>query len=180
MKYDRVNAFVMNVFLDNAKQLNALKWEQVQSLNVFQKSLYKDSHLKVLFFKAVKKPFCAGGDIVSLYKAYLKNDKQHLRNFFYHEHSLCYRLATMEVRKLFFIDFSKFKSRFGMEISWEGELGLQGNNLLELLLKIVYGRCLKLKQGNLVNLRFVVDVGSSFILSRLKKHLGMYLALSAR
>lgn len=55
--------------------------------------------------------FCAGGDVVRMYNAYINNDYNYLRNFLRDEFTMDYRFATL---KVIFKD-SNIKLAYGME-----------------------------------------------------------------
>lgn len=113
------------------------------------------------------KAFCAGGDIVSLYKAHTTEgaDKTILGDFFAREYLLDYSLSQMrETRQVSL--WNGICMGGGVGLTWHSPIRIATDNSMYAMPETAIG--------------FFTDVGGSYFLSRVKNDisLGLYLGLS--
>lgn len=81
--------------LNRPAQLNALTLDMVRALDDKLAEWAKDKSIRaVMIFGAGDKAFCAGGDVRALYEAGKSGNTSLLRDFFWHEYRMNYRIAT--------------------------------------------------------------------------------------
>ena len=81
--------------LNRPAQLNALTLDMVRALDDKLAEWAKDKSIRtVMIYGAGDKAFCAGGDVRALYEAGKAGNRALLRDFFWHEYRMNYRIAT--------------------------------------------------------------------------------------
>ncbi len=155
------------ITLNNPKALNALNLEMIDALNEVMDACEKDDGIKVLFLQGVgEKAFCAGGDVVGLYRSMKEtgsgNIPENAAAFFTKEYKLDYRLHT----------FPKPIISWGNGIVMGGGIGLAAacshrivtENSMYAMPEVTIG--------------LYPDVGSSWFFNRMPKNIGMFLGLT--
>jgi 3-hydroxyisobutyryl-CoA hydrolase len=157
------------VSLNNPKALNALDLDMIHSING-QLGTWNDlkSNTKLVYFRGEGgKAFCAGGDIMSLYKAKAEakdgSKPKILDSFFRQEFLLDYHLATMKPVQVALWDGIVMGGGVGLTIHAPHRIATE---------KSVFAMP-EAKIG------FFTDVGGGFFLSKLKDNIGLYLGLTS-
>ena len=115
------------------------------------------------------KAFCAGGDIVTLYKAHKTEgaDKTCLSEFFAREYLLDYTLSQMRQTRQISI-WNGICMGGGVGLTWHSPIRVATDNSMYAMPETAIG--------------FFTDVGGSYFLSRIKNNisLGLYLGLTGQ
>lgn len=154
--------------LNKPKALNALDHEMVlQMTPVYQKIHAAQSTQSVIVMKgAGGKGFCAGGDIVDIYKGKIerKEDTEQLTTFFKDEYILNQLIGTLPDRSPQVALLNGITMGGGVGLSVHGQYRVATDNTMFAMPETGIG--------------FFCDVGGSYFLPRLKWPMGMYLALT--
>ncbi|APX93308.1 enoyl-CoA hydratase [Halomonas sp. 1513] len=152
--------------LDAERSLNALTLDMIEALNVQLTTWQHDDSVVAVWLEgAGDRAFCAGGDIVALYRA-LQGDPRTARDYvvryFSAEYALDYRLHT----------YSKPLLAWGDGIVMGGGMGL----LAGARHRLVTERS-RLAMPE-ISIGLYPDVGASWFLNRMPPGIGAYLALT--
>ncbi|MBC6416060.1 MAG: enoyl-CoA hydratase/isomerase family protein [Bdellovibrionales bacterium] len=161
---------LLEVKLNNPKKLNALNYEMIESLNrEFSKWIHRED-LSAVFIHCVEgRAFCAGGDIVGLYHLIQENKKHEekllsvVKDFFHKEYTTNYLLRQFNKPIVLWGDGIVMGGGMGLFMSASHPVATE-NSLFAM---------------PEVSIGFFPDVGASYFLTRLRKDLGKYLALTA-
>ncbi|XP_057993943.1 3-hydroxyisobutyryl-CoA hydrolase-like protein 2, mitochondrial [Hevea brasiliensis] len=150
------------VILNRPRVLNALN----NSMIVCLKELYQswETHPDVSFvvLKGNGRAFCAGGDVVSVYRLISQGKEEECKEYFRTLYSFMYVLGTYSKPHVAILDGITMGG--GAGISIHGAYRIATNKTIFAMPEVHIG--------------FHPDVGSSYFLSRLPGHLGEYLALT--
>ncbi len=148
--------------LNSEATLNALSLEMIDSLYEGLTLWQKDPEIKFVFLDAAgEKAFCAGGDIVRLYKA-IKDKDPYFKSFFEHEYKLDYLIHT----------FKKPIIAWGHGIVMGGGMGiLQGCTF-----RVATEKTMMAMPE--ISIGLFPDVGASYFLQKCPRQAGVFLALS--
>ncbi|XP_002127278.2 3-hydroxyisobutyryl-CoA hydrolase, mitochondrial [Ciona intestinalis] len=151
------------ITLNRPSALNALNLSMIKKIFPKIKEWEEDPATTMIIMKGSGgKAFCAGGDILSITEEGKKGNYEAGQEFFRSEYQLNYRIATCLVPYIAFID--------GITMGGGVGLSVHGEN------RICTERTLFAMPETAIGL--FPDVGGSYFLPRLSKHLGMYLALT--
>nr|WP_136252417.1 enoyl-CoA hydratase/isomerase family protein [Ningiella ruwaisensis] len=166
---------IVRFTLNKPKALHALDLEMVESLlDAFARVRDDESVLAVFLDSEGDKAFCAGGDIVSMYKAMKDDDTSarkdvsgetpaFLKDFFTQEYRLDYCIHT----------FPKPVIVWGNGIIMGGGLGLFSGSHLKIVTESARIAMPEITIG------LFPDVGGSYFLNTLPKGVGLFLGLTA-
>ncbi|CAD8188855.1 unnamed protein product [Paramecium pentaurelia] len=154
----------LNIKLNRPSQLNALNLSMIAELNQILDQTNQTSC--IILSGEGGKAFCAGGDIKTLYFAKTQPSEQNppsaLKQFFFDEYKLDYRLATLKPVLVALMDGIVMGGGVGMSIHAPVRIATE---------KSVFAMP-EAKLG------LFTDVGGGYFLSRLPHRLGYYLGLS--
>jgi enoyl-CoA hydratase/carnithine racemase len=152
------------VVLNAPKALNALSIEMIQRLQPELESWEADdSVVCVVIEGAGEKAFCAGGDIVQIYRHMTEGaDYQGADDYFRQEYCLDYTLHTLKIPVITWIDGIAMGG--GLGISVAGALRVVTENARLAMPEITIG--------------LYPDVGSTWFLSRMPGRTGLFLGLT--
>lgn len=162
-------SFIAEIKLNRTKSLNALDFEMIISIKNQLNKWKNNSNLSAVFLHGEGgKAFCVGGDIKSIYSSIVsaKNKKdiqQGVQPFFENEYKLDYLIHTYPCPVIVW--------GHGFVIGGGAGLFLAGSHRIATA-------CFSLSMPE-VTIGLFPDVGSSYILSRFPKELGLYIALTA-
>lgn len=160
---------VVGVNLNNPKALNALDLDMIDLIDSQIEEWNKPSNnTQLVYFKGEgEKAFCAGGDIMSLYKAKVASTDgskpKICDTFFRKEFLLDYSVATMNPIQVALWDGIVMGGGVGLSIHAPYKIATE---------KSVFAMP-EAKIG------FFTDVGGGFFLSQLENNIGKYLALTS-
>uniref|UniRef100_H2ZC72 3-hydroxyisobutyryl-CoA hydrolase, mitochondrial n=1 Tax=Ciona savignyi TaxID=51511 RepID=H2ZC72_CIOSA len=160
--FDRIGGAGI-ITLNRPGALNALNLNMIKKIFPKIKEWEEDPTTTMIIMKgAGGKAFCAGGDIRTITDEGSKGNFEAGQEFFRSEYQLNYRIATCLVPYIAFID--------GITMGGGVGLSVHGEN------RVCTERTLFAMPETAIGL--FPDVGGSYFLPRLSKHLGMYLALT--
>lgn len=148
------------IILNRPESLNALNLEMFISLKKQLNLWKKNKQIKRVMIKGIGKSFCAGGDVKSIY--YINKDSKLREDFFKHEYSLNYIIKSFN--KPYLAIWNGIVMGGGVGISVYGKYRIVTENAKLAMPESAIG--------------FFPDVGTSYILSRMKNSLGLYLGLT--
>ena len=151
----------MKIVLNKPKALNALDLQMVKDVDSLRPQIEKS---RVFWMEgAGGKAFCAGGDVVRLYHAKIKeNNLDENFTFFREEFSLDYNLSQM--KSLQVANWDGIVMGGGVGISAFAPFIIASENSMYAMPEAKIG--------------FFTDVGAAYFLSRLRSNLGHYLGIS--
>lgn len=168
---------LLHISLNNPKSLNALNLPMVRSLKTILDSAVTDDDVKLIFLDAVgDRAFCAGGDIVSMYKAMaastelapstslnmLEHAPAFLLDFFTEEYTLDHAIHTCP----------KPIIAWGNGVIMGGGMGLHSGASYRVVTETT-----RMAMPELV-IGLVPDVGASYFLNTLPAGIGLLLGLT--
>lgn len=148
------------VTLTRPKALNALTRRMVNALSAALKAWEDDRDVEVVILKAEGRAFCAGGDILAVYKAW--QEGQRLTEFFAEEYRLNAHIDRFKKPYVSLIDGICMGG--GMGISAHGSHRVMTENAVFAMPEVGLG--------------FFPDVGGTYVLPNLGSSFGMYLGLT--
>jgi enoyl-CoA hydratase/carnithine racemase len=148
------------VTLTRTKALNALTENMVHALAAALEAWEKDDAIRCVLVKAEGRAFCAGGDIMNVYRAGKEGNV--LVGFFADEYRMNAQLARFPKPYVALIDGIVMGG--GVGISVHGSHRVMTGNAIVAMPEVGIG--------------FFPDVGGSHALSRLPGSFGMYMALT--
>ena len=161
--------FVTEWKLNAPKVLNSVDTEMCElMIGELKKWHAEQDHPRALLMSGMGgKAFCAGGDIVSLYKAHTTPgaDKSILADFFAREYLLDYSLSQMSKTRQISL-WNGICMGGGVGLTWHSPVRVATDNSMYAMPETAIG--------------FFTDVGGSYFLSRVKGDisLGLYLGLT--
>jgi 3-hydroxyisobutyryl-CoA hydrolase len=170
--FEQLSPSVVEWKLNSPKSMNSVDTEMCE-LMISELKKWKNiptSRPRVMMMTGTGgKAFCAGGDIVSLYKAHVTEgaDKSCLREFFAKEYLLDYTLSAMRNTRQIAI-WNGICMGGGVGLTWHSPIRVATDNSMYAMPETAIG--------------FFTDVGGSYFLSRVKNDisLGLYLGLSGQ
>ena len=146
--------------LNSPRSYNALNAEMVTELKRLLDQWEEDASISaVMIDSELEKAFCAGGDVVSLYKLAVAGDVEKASSFFEYEYSL--DLKIHEYKKPIVV--------LGNGIVMGGGVGIMNGASHRIMTdKTVFAM-------PEVTIGFFPDVGGSYFLSRLKDNMGLFI-----
>jgi enoyl-CoA hydratase/carnithine racemase len=148
------------VTLTRPKALNALTRRMVNALSAALTAWEDDRGVEVVILKAEGRAFCAGGDILAVYKAW--QEGQQLTEFFAEEYRLNAQIDRFKKPYVSLIDGICMGG--GMGISAHGSHRVMTENAVFAMPEVALG--------------FFPDVGGTYVLPNLGSSFGMYLGLT--
>lgn len=148
------------VTLTRPKALNALTHRMVKALSAALTAWEEDRGVEVVILKAEGRAFCAGGDILAVYKAWQEGKR--LAEFFADEYRLNAQINRFRKPYISLIDGICMGG--GMGISVHGSHRVMTENAVFAMPEVGIG--------------FFPDVGGSYVLPDLGSSFGMYLGLT--
>ena len=150
--------------LNVPKALNALNLDMIRLLAPQLTEWANDDAIALVVLKGHgEKAFCAGGDVVSLYKAMAANDgNNHIETFFSEEYSLDYQIHTYEKPILL----------WGNGIIMGGGLGLMAGASHRVVTETARIAMPEITIG------LYPDVGGSYFLNKMPAGVGLFLGLT--
>ncbi|CAH9061092.1 Carnitinyl-CoA dehydratase [Pseudoalteromonas sp. CIP111854] len=150
--------------LNVPKALNALNLDMIHLLSTQLDAWANDEQVAMVVLKGEgEKAFCAGGDVVSLYKAMAANDgNDHLQTFFAQEYRLDYKIHT----------YSKPILLWGNGIVMGGGLGLMAGASHKVVTESARIAMPEITIG------LYPDVGGSYFLNKMPEGVGLFLGLT--
>lgn len=148
------------VTLTRPKALNALTRRMIKALSAALTAWEADSGVEVVILKAEGRAFCAGGDILAVYKAW--QEGQRLTEFFAEEYRLNAQIDRFRKPYISLIDGICMGG--GMGISAHGSHRVMTENAIFAMPEVGIG--------------FFPDVGGTYVLPNLGSSFGMYLGLT--
>lgn len=148
------------VTLTRPNALNALTHRMVRALSAALKAWEADATVEVVILKAEGRAFCAGGDIMDVYRA--KQEGRLVSEFFADEYRLNAQIDRFKKPYVSLIDGICMGG--GMGISAHGSHRVMTENALFAMPEVGIG--------------FFPDVGGSYVLPNLGGSFGMYLGLT--
>jgi len=158
--------------LNTPKTLNAIDVDMcnlmIEELKNWRKN--PDEVPRVLMVSGCGKAFCAGGDVVNIYKSKmgLIEDKNVSRDFFAREYLLDYTLSQMKKTRQISI-WNGICMGGGVGLTWHSPVRIATDNSMYAMPETAIG--------------FFCDVGGSYFLSRMKDQtieLGLYIGLTGQ
>jgi enoyl-CoA hydratase/carnithine racemase len=154
---------VAKATLNRPAQLNALTLDMVRALDDKLAEWAKDKSIRaVMIYGAGDKAFCAGGDIRALYETKKNGGGSLLRDFFWHEYRMNYRIATYPKKLIAVMD--------GLVMGGGAGIGLNAP------VRVATERVVFSMPECSIGL--YPDVGGGHFLQRCPGELGMFLALT--
>ena len=155
---------VVTVTLNRPKALNALNLGMVRKLTPLYKEWESNASVKGVIMVGVgEKAFCAGGDVVAIYREHPSHGGSgDLTTFFREEYVLDFLIGSLSKPHIAILD----------GITMGGGVGLSVHGSYRVATEATMFAMPETAIG------FFCDVGGSHFLPRLKDHLGMYLALT--
>ncbi len=150
------------ITLNNTKSLNAIDLEMVELFLLKIKEWEKDDEIKRVLLKGNGKAFCAGGDVKSVFLSSGTNDLK--RNFFNKEYKLNYAISKFNKPYLSIWDGIVMGGGVGLSIYGTERIATENSKFA--MPESAIG--------------FFPDVGSSYFLSKIKNHIGVYLGLTGK
>ena len=169
--FDQHSACVTEWKLNSPKALNSVDTEMCNiMIDEMKRWNSTGSSPRVLMMSGMGgKAFCAGGDIVSLYKAHKTEgaDKSILANFFAREFLLDFALSQMTATRQISL-WNGICMGGGVGLTWHSPVKIATDNSMYAMPETAIG--------------FFCDVGGSYFLSRVKNDisLGLYLGLTGQ
>ncbi|OHU87009.1 MULTISPECIES: enoyl-CoA hydratase/isomerase family protein [Pseudoalteromonas] len=150
--------------LNVPKALNALNLDMIRLLSPQLDAWSKDDKVAMVVLKGEgEKAFCAGGDVVSLYKAMAANDgNDYVQTFFAQEYRLDYQIHTYEKPILL----------WGNGIIMGGGLGLMAGASHKVVTESARIAMPEITIG------LYPDVGGSYFLNKMPQGVGLFLGLT--
>ncbi|MBD1583200.1 enoyl-CoA hydratase/isomerase family protein [Pseudoalteromonas sp. S16_S37] len=150
--------------LNVPKSLNALNLDMIRLLTPQLDAWAKDDRVAMVVLKGEgEKAFCAGGDVVSLYKAMAANDgNNYLETFFAEEYRLDYQIHT----------YAKPILLWGNGIIMGGGLGLMAGASHKVVTETARIAMPEITIG------LYPDVGGSYFLNKMPQGVGLFLGLT--
>ena len=150
------------IILNSPKSLNSLDTQMCKSIHDKMIAWADDLDIKVVLLKSSSdKAFCAGGDVVSLYKSMVSNDDYH-KDFFRHEYKL--DLLIHEYKKPVIALMHGIVMGGGIGISNGAKFRVATERTKFAMPEITIG--------------LFPDVGGSYFLNRMPGKLGLFLGLT--
>lgn len=154
---------VAKATLNRPQQLNALSLDMVRALDDKLGEWAGDKSIRaVMIFGAGDKAFCAGGDVRALYEAGKAGNTALLRDFFWHEYRMNYRIATYPKQLIAVMD--------GLVMGGGAGIGLNAG------VRVATERAVFSMPECSIGL--YPDVGAAHFLQRCPGEIGMFLALT--
>lgn len=155
---------LLEISLNAEKSLNALTLEMIQLIEPRLDMAAVDESIKaVLLTSAGDKAFCAGGDVVSLYRSITSGDNPNFpTDYFTHEYRLDYRIHT----------FPKPIICWGSGIVMGGGMGLMNGCSHRIVTETSHMAMPEVTIG------LFPDVGGSFFLNKMPGRTGLFLGLT--
>jgi len=154
------------VYLDRPKALNSLNLPMIRELYPLYKELETKRGAEVICMKGTGgKAFCAGGDIVAIYRSGLGEDGTDPKTpeiFFFEEYLLNERIHSLAIPHVALLNGITMGGGVGLSV--HGRFRVAYDNTLFAMPEARIG--------------FFCDVGGSYFLPRLPKNFGYYLALT--
>jgi len=148
------------IILNRPKALNALNLEMAVKLKNQLMLWKKDQNIKRVLIKGNRFAFCAGGDIKSI--CISKKNSSLRKNFFKQEYELNYLIQSFS--KPYLAIWNGVVMGGGVGLSVYGKYRITTENAKFAMPESAIG--------------FFPDVGTSYILSRMKKSMGLFIALT--
>ncbi|WP_039856635.1 enoyl-CoA hydratase/isomerase family protein [Peptoniphilus sp. oral taxon 386] len=160
-----VNKIISNnigyLILNRTKKLNALNIDMIRELREKYCDFIKNDNVKIIVLKGNNnKNFCAGGDIVTLYKEYIINNNSPM--FFFEEE--------------FELDYLLFNSKKPI-ISFISGITMGGGVGLSITSSIVVADDTTKWAMPETRLGMIPDVGVGYYFSKIEKPLALYISL---
>jgi len=155
---------LLEISLNSEKSLNALTLEMIQLIEPrLERAAVDDSIKAVLLTSVGEKAFCAGGDVVSLYRSISSGDNPNFpTDYFTHEYRLDYRIHT----------FPKPIICWGSGIVMGGGMGLMNGCSHRVVTETSHMAMPEVTIG------LFPDVGGSFFLNKMPGRTGLFLGLT--
>jgi len=155
---------LLEISLNSEKSLNALTLEMIQLIEPRLNQAANDDSIKaVLLTSAGEKAFCAGGDVVSLYRSITSGDNPNFpTDYFTHEYRLDYTIHT----------FPKPIICWGSGIVMGGGMGLMNGCSYRIVTETSHMAMPEVTIG------LFPDVGGSFFLNKMPGRTGLFLGLT--
>ncbi len=161
---------LLDIKLNYPEKLNVLNWEMISALNRKVREWENRKELSALFIHSTgERAFCAGGDVVQVYRIIEESQKQGrdpalaVQHFFQTEYETDYRLCQ----------FHKPVILWGNGIVMGGGMGLFMSASHPILTE--NSRLAMPEAG----IGFFPDVGASYFLNQIQNDMGKYMALTA-
>ena len=149
------------ITLNNPKKLNSLNIEMINSMTSILKTWEEDDRIKIVFLKGSgEKAFCAGGDVVSLYKA-MNKDREKAEEFFTQEYKLDH----------YFHQFKKPIICLARGITMGGGIGIMNGCSHRVVTETT-----KMAMPE-ITIGLFPDVGASYFLNNIPEKIGLFLGL---
>ncbi|XP_065577818.1 3-hydroxyisobutyryl-CoA hydrolase, mitochondrial-like isoform X2 [Artemia franciscana] len=151
------------ILLNRPKALNALNLTMIRKIYPVMKQWNFDGKDFILIEGAGDKAFCAGGDVRAVAESSKNREANPLsKEFFYEEYQLNHLIATLKVPYIALIHGITMGGGVGLSI--HGHFRVASDKTLFAMPETAIG--------------LFPDVGGTYVLSRMKDGLGMYLALT--
>ena len=157
-----VDNHIGRITLNRPQSLNALTLPMIQTLQIQLDLWEMDEHIHAVVVDAVLgRAFCAGGDVRFLYDKG-RDDLSTAMSFFWHEYRLNYTIH--QYKKPYIVLMNGVTMGGGVGIALHGKYTIASEHFTFAMPETAIG--------------FFPDIGSSYLLSRCKHHIGMYLGLT--
>ena len=159
----RKNGTIGRITLQRPKALNSLTYNMLIEIEKALELWEEDKSVTAVVIDAIgDKAFCAGGDIQEIYKNGVKKNYKFAQKFWSDEYRINLKIA--EYKKPYISFMQGFTMGGGIGISCHGSHRVVGETSI-----LAMPEC---------SIGLVPDVGGSFLLSRLKNNLGVYLGIT--
>lgn len=164
VKYElKENAAILT--LTRERYLNTLTLEMIEKIDKYLRNIAKNKNIHMVIFKGEgKKSFCAGGDVKSFYEEKYKNTNILRKNFFYKEYKLNYLIRKYNKPIISLVNGICMGG--GVGIAMHSNLTIVSENVTFAMPETAIG--------------LFPDVGSGYILSKIKDNIGIYLGLTGK
>ena len=159
IEYKQINKTGV-IELNKPKALNAIDIDMVKSLSVYLKNYANNKNINQVLIKGNDRAFCAGGDVKSVCLSEKESDLR--KNFFKLEYELNY--FVYKFPKKYLSIWNGIVMGGGVGISIYGNYRIVTNNTKFAMPESAIG--------------FFPDVGTSYILSRMKSSIGLFITLT--
>ncbi|HVZ10414.1 enoyl-CoA hydratase/isomerase family protein [Rhodopila sp.] len=154
---------VGRILLNRPRALNALNLDMIRACDVILRQWRDDPHVHAVIIEgAGERAFCAGGDIIELREAQISGNRPVADAFFQEEYALNLLIATYPKPYIALIDGICMGGGIGMSV--HGAYRVATEHASFGMPETAIG--------------FFPDIGATFLLPRLRGHLGLYLGLT--
>jgi enoyl-CoA hydratase len=154
---------VGHILLNRPRALNALDLDMIRACDVILRDWHDDPHVHaVVIMGAGDRAFCAGGDIIALRDAQVSGNRAVADAFFTEEYALNQMIATYPKPYVALIDGICMGGGIGLSVHGSYRVATEhaGFGMPE------------------TAIGFFPDIGATYLLPRLRGHLGTYLGLT--